>query len=597
MKNLIYIVLSAFLIVFASCEDKFLDLEPKDAITDAVYFTQPAHFKAAANNFYNKMISWRPTRPSGLADSYNSSIYDFMDFGSDLTSLPQEYGRGVLVPQSTDKYWTNNYHYIRANNILLEKAEAYQGDPEEIARYVAEAKFFRAWHHFFLLQRFGGVPVVTEVLDLDSPQLVGERNSRYEVIHQVLSDLNEAVPDLPMEQSISPGDKGHASHQAAKAFKARVLLYEATWEKYVGNSTDGDGVTAGAGSEKPANYPSIEEMLTEAVALSKDVMESGAYELWNYNDQLNNLSTYFLYNLEDEGSNPLGLTKMTNKEYILYNKYDYELLQGNINLSHTVGTRLAPTRKFMDMFLSADGLPISQSPLFEGYVNASDEFKDRDYRLTSYVEMPADGAVRLTGTGGGSGSGYDRARKFAAFNYGVYRAANAESADYPQIRLAEVYLIYAEALYELNGAISDTELDESINHTRERAGLPPLTNSFVSENGLSMLEEIRRERTIELFAENHRFNDLKRWGIAEEVLNEPIVGAVVEGTAYEGNTELYTPNAYPYGEIAVATGVGERNAILLDPASNRNFQKKHYLFPIPLEEMQLSESLLQNPGY
>lgn len=589
MKKLIYTILPIFIIMLSACEDRFLDLDPKDAITDAAYFKTPQHFKAAANDFYNKMVSWRPVN--------DSNIYDFMDFGSDLVSMPQDYGRGVLVPGAADKYWTNTYSYIRSNNILLEKAEEYEGDPAEIAQYVAAAKFFRAWHHFFLIERFGGVPIVTEVLDLDSPELHGKRNSRYEVIDQVLKDLSEAIPALPQEQSIAANDKGHLSRGAAKAFKARVLLYEATWEKYVGTSTDGDGATEGAGSVKPQGYPSIEEMLTEAVKLSKEVIESGAYELWDYNSQLENLSSYYLFNLEDEGSNPAGLTKSTNREYILYNKYDYDLLTGNINLSHTVGTRLAASRKFMDMFLSSDGLPISQSPLFQGYVNASDEFKNRDYRLSAYFEPPTDGAVKLMGTGGGSGSGYDRGRKFAAYDYGTYRAANTESPDYPQIRLAEVYLIYAEALFELNGSISDAQLDESINKTRARAGLPPLSNAFVSNNGLDMLEEIRRERAVELFAENTRFNDLKRWGKAEELLNAPIVGSVIEGTAYEGNTSLYNPNSYPYGEIKVNTGVGERNALLLDPATNRNFQRKHYLFPIPLEEINLNPNLLQNPDY
>lgn len=587
MKRLIHIILPGILLLFTACEEHFLDLDPKDKITEAAYFSRPEHFKAASNDFYNKMISWRPIG--------GSDIYQFMDFGSDLISLPQDYGRGVLVPVSTDKYWTNSYNYIRANNILLEKAEEYAGNPDEISQYVAAAKFFRAWHHFFLLQRYGGVPIATEVLDLDSPELSGKRNSRYEVVQQVLTDLTEAIPDLPQELNISASDKGHLSQEAAKAFKAQVLLFEATWEKYVGTSTDGDGTTEGAGSagNDPAN---IEKYLQEAVKLAREVMESGAYELWNYNDQLDNLSSYYLFNLEDDGSNPAGLTKASNKEFILYNKYDFNLLKGNINLSHTVGTRLAPSRKFMDMFLCTDGLPVGKSADFQGYQKTSDEYKNRDYRLVAYFGMPADGSVTLMGPGGASGSGYT-ARKFAAYNYGVYREEKQESADYPQIRLAEVYLIYAEALYELKGAISDEQLNESINKIRDRAGLPALTNAFVNANGLNMLEEIRRERTIELFAENSRFNDLKRWGIAEEALNAPIAGSVIEGTDYENNPGLYSPNAYPYGEIEIETGVGKRNALLLDPAANRNFQRKHYLFPIPLEERNLNKNLLQNPGY
>ena len=112
-----------------------------------------------------------------------------------------------------------------------------------------------------------------------------------------------------------------------------------------------------------------------------------------------------------------------------------------------------------------------------------------------------------------------------------------------------------------------------------------------------MQDELRRERAIELFGENSRYDDLKRWGIAEQELNQPIVGSVIQGTDYEGNTNLYKPTSYPYGEISVATGKGNLRALLLDPISNRNFQRKHYLFPVPLTQIQLNGKLVQNPGY
>lgn len=587
MKKVFYSIL---ILLFTACESNFLDLEPLDSITEAVYFKTPEQFEEAANDFYNKMISWKSIN--------SSSIYDFMDFGTDLTSYVQDYGRGVLSANNEDIYWGNSYKYIRANNILLEKAKKYEGDAEDIAEYVAAAKFFRAWHHFFLLQRFGGVPVVTDVLDLDSPELMGKRNSRYEVIQQIISDLDAAIPDLPLEQNIASDDKGHLSNWAAEAFKARVLLYEATWERYVGATTDGDGETEGAGTTKPDGYPSVTEMITEVVDLAKDVIDNGGYELWDYNSDLDNLSSYYLFCLEDAESNPAGLTKATNTEFILYNKYDYDLLQGGINLSHTVGTRLSPTRKFMDMFLCTDGLPINKSSLFQGYKHTSDEYQNRDYRLVAYFgDIPEDGSVVLNGPAGGSGSGYGD-RKFSAYNYGTYRAANTESPDFSQTRLAEVYLMYAEALYELNGTITDEQLNESINKIRARAGIADLSNAFVTENGLDMKEEIRRERAVELFGENNsRYNDLKRWGIAEEELNGNICGSVIEGTDYENNEDLYTPSSYPYGEITIETGVGERSVLLLDPSSNRNFQRIHYLYPIPLQQIQLNSNLLQNPGY
>ena len=592
MKNIVTTLVLSSVLLFTSCQSDYLDLDPLDAQTEASYFKTPANFKAASNDFYNKMVSWRAVD--------GSNIYNFMDFGTDLTSFTQEEGRGNTVEAVSDIYWRNPYKYIRANNILLNAAAQYQGDKAAIAQYVAAAKFFRAWHHFFLLKRYGGVPIVTTVVDINDEVLYGKRNSRYEVMNQILKDLTEAIPDLPIEQNISAADKGHVSKWAAEAFKARVLLYEATWEKYVGTTTDGDGITTGAGSEGAA--ANTNAYLEEVIALTKDVMSNGGYQLWNYNSQLNNFSMYYLFNLEDAGSNPAGLDKSTNKEFILYNKYDFGLLQAGTNLSHTVGSRLAPSRKFMDMFLCTDGLPVDKSPLFQGYVKVGDEYRNRDYRLTSYFvdlatdAIPVSGAIKLFGPGGDSGSGYAN-RKFRAYKYGTYRAANTESADYPQIRLAEVYLMYAEALYELNGTITDAQLNESVNLIRQRAGLPALTNAFVTTNNLNMLEEIRRERAIELFGENSRYDDLKRWGIAEQVLNEPILGSVIQGTDYQGNAAIYKPASYPHGELSVATGKGNLKALLLDPAANRNFQRKHYLFPVSTTQQQLNTKLLQNPGY
>ena len=593
MKKIQLFILSLFML-FTACEDRFIDLEPLDSITEAAYFKTPEHFKAATNYFYNRLLGWKPQDIGINAD--------MMDVGSDLTALARDYGRGTVTPSATDDYWTKTYEALRAVNMVLEKADEYIGDDSEIAQYVAVAKFFRAYHHFFLLQRYGGVPIVSKVLDLDSPELLGKRNSRYEVFAQIITDLTEAIPDLPLEQNIPASDKGKISKWAAEALKAKALLYEATWEMNVGESTDGDGTTVGAGSAKPAGYPSATEMLTEARDLAKDIMDNGGYELWNHNDVLNNWSNLYLFNLEDEGSNPAGLDKSTNKEYILYSKFDFALRQGNTNISHTVAFYFAPSRKFMDMFLCSDGLPVDQSPLFQGYTKVSDEYKNRDYRVTAYFAdnvtwaTPADGSVKLTGPGGQSGAGY-WCRKFRSYEYGTYRAANQESFDYPIIRLPEIYLIYAEAIYELNGSITDEQLNESINKIKTRAGLPPLTNAFANANGLDVYEEILRERAVELFGENSRFNDLKRWGIAEQVLNQDVCGNVIQGTDFDGNAALYSPNAYPYGETVKTTGVGDRSVLLLDPASNRNFQRTDYLYPLPLEEINLNSNLLQNPGY
>jgi starch-binding outer membrane protein, SusD/RagB family len=603
------IITGAAVILLSSCNKTFLDLKPTDQATDTIFYKTPDQFKASANYFYNKMIGFKAVD--------KSSIYSWMDWGSDLLNPGYSWPSAL---NATDLYWNNPYSYIRGNNILIGKAAQYTGDYAGIKQYVAAAYFFRAWHHFFLLKRFGGVPVDTIVATMTSDLLTAPRNSRYEVTKQILSDLDVAIDGLPLESAIAAADKGQVSKQAAMAFKARVLLYEGTYEKYVGKATDGDGVSTGAGS---AGYDAgnVTKYLTEAASLSRQVMSYTDYSLFTGVDSL---SYRYLFILDDNVSNPKGLTKTANKEYILSSRYDYTLLQTGTNLTHTGGGGIS--RKLMDMFLCKDGLPFSVSPLAKGYASMTDEFDNRESRMTCITGKPKQ---KYWGFGSAYGSNYNLANYLTVFNWPSYitisypdlsnggsgygsrkwssesanRNDNQESYDYPQIRLAEVYLIFAEATCELNnGAISDADLNISINKIRARAGAAPLTNALIAPYpSLTMLGEIRRERTLELLSENTRFTDLMRWGIAEQELNQAPQGMVVK---YNGqpteiatfinpytNKAAYKASTYPFG-VDATTG-----ALILSGPPAVPMTKKNYLTSIPQDQITLNRNLLQNPGY
>lgn len=572
-----------------SCQKDFLNLKPQDALTDAAYFVKPADFKAYSGNFYSQLMGW--ASPYG-----GNTIYNYMDVSSDLSTsslFTSDLARGTIVVPNADNRWDNAYAWIRNVNILLSKASSYSGNKDDIKQYVSEAYFFRANAYFSMLKVFGGVPIITSVLDVNSPGLTAPRNSRYEVVTLILSDLDNAIANLPTEQSIAAGDKGRISKWAAEAFKAKVELYEATWRKYNGTTTDF------AGSGGPAS-DQVAAFLSDAAALAKDVMDNGGYQLWNYNStpSIANRSYFYLFNLEDAGSNPAGLTKASNTEFILYSVYDYTFRQAGQNISHS-SFLFTPSRKMMDMFLCTDGLPPSKSPLFQGYHTVGAEYANRDLRILGYIGLTPSTVSLTTGL-----SGYAN-YKFSTYNYPTYRPDNTESANYPIIRLAEVYLIYAEALYEKNGNISDAQLNESINKIRARAGVAPLTNAFASANNLIMLDEIRRERTLELYQEGFRFDDLKRWGIAETALNASTCGAVVGDASYTtafrtstgAATSYYTPTTYVWGEEAVNTAAGTLKCVVIDSKANRNFTKKNYLWPIPQNQIGLNPSLKQNPNY
>jgi hypothetical protein len=603
MKKLVNkIIISGLCVSMIACQKKFIDLNPTGQFTDAVYFTKPGDFKAYTASFYNYKDN---NSFKSLLPGWNFSAMDNnSDLSANANGAGYDIGHGTIAVGST----TWDYSGIRSCNTLLSKANAYTGTGD-ISQYVGEAYFFRAFIYFNLLKTFGGVPLVTTVLDVNAPELQAPRNSRYEVVAQILSDLDEAIGKLPTEQTIPAADKGRVSKWAAEACKAQVELYEATWEKYVGQDPDGDGTSSGAGK---AGYDAgnVNKYLADAVARCQDVMTNGGYTLWNKNGDaaMTNMSSWYLFNLEDPGSNPGGYDKSTNSEFILYNVYDYTLKQGGVNLTWTT-SQLYPSRKFVDMAVCNDGLPPAKSTKFQGYHHAGDEFKNRDLRLLNYLYASSSIPAATTLDYGSLGSSGYSNNKFGVYKPGPApngrRTDNTESANYPIIRLAEVYLIYAEALYELTGSITDAQLDASINLLRDRAGVGHLSNALVNGNGLDMREEIRRERAVELYREGKRFDDLKRWGILEASLNPSRLGRVVGDAAYttdykdaSGNpTSLYKASSYVWGEETVQTPAGNLKCVVVDSYINHSVAKKHYLYPIPVSQILLNNKLIQNPGY
>lgn len=162
--------------------------------------------------------------------------------------------------------------------------------------------------------------------------------------------------------------------------------------------------------------------------------------------------------------------------------------------------------------------------------------------------------------------------------------------DFKEFRYAEVLLILAEALYEKNGSISDADLNRTINLLRSRVNMPALTNNFVTSHSLNMRDELRRERTVELAFEGYRRDDLRRWNVAETFMPQAIRGVKFVGTEYQ--------TKYPDLQIGTDIQVDANGFIVAEPAAARSFLPKHYLDPLPLQQIQLSKgTLTQNPGW
>ncbi len=609
MKNINIKLLGLMVVLLGSISScDFLDQDPLDEVTEAIYFENEGQFESAANFLYTRF---------GFEDGDAGT-----DLSNNVTDGSGNYAWGQTVTNPTDDIWTDNYAQLRAVNQLIEKAAEYEGDASKIAAYVATAHWFRAWHYNKLLRRFGGVPLVLIAPSVDSDEVYAPRNSRYEVVGQMLSDLDAAIAGLPPAVEVQGDDKGKLSVEAAKAFKARILLYEATWERYVGDVTDGN-----VGSAKPSGYPGIDAMLTEAIELAEDVMASGTFELWDHSEStdLGQDNVRYLFCVEDGRGNPMGYTKADIKEYILETVYDFAIRSKPGNDTHA--KPYGASRKLMDMYPCTDGLPIQHSPLFMGYDSMHFEFQNRDHRVNLTSKIPLNRYWNRGSSGAQYGSpipndpvylyvpalnspavrnnSYE-GRKFVTENPGLEEG----NMNYPLIRLAEVYLIFAEAKVELNGSISNADLDRSINLIRARSGVAALTNELIAPYGdLTMLGEIRRERAIELFGEDFRLDDLKRWNIAPEEINGGVYLDYITGTEMEtaldprDDSPIWEESVYALttGEISTSSYPGfpkvPAGVAILEGSGTRNFTIRNYVDPIPGNQITLNPNLLQNPGW
>lgn len=544
-----------------------MDLEPKAQLADGHVWSKASNYALYANQFYG----WTRDFNTGVSDNPHS------DFRSDLLVGTNEnlFNKGTNTIPTSDGNYSGNYTKIYYTNLLLKNAETFD-DRAAIATPMGEAYFFRAYCYFDLVQLFGDVIHVTTPVDLDNEKLYGKRDNRLDVIKACVQDLKNAADLLPE----TPAEAGRLCKYTAYAFLSRVALYEGTWQKYHNNNTS-----------------EAELLFDEAAKAAEQVMNSGQYELF-YSDALGGRDSYrYMFILEDVQCNPAGLTKADNKEYILARRHEEVLKPIGFNITHATASAFFPTRKLANMYRCQDGLPIEKSAQFKGYSSMTSEFDNRDNRMNATLLKHGqkywnnDGSWRTTWTADDeanclvanvhSNTGY------ATYKWATERKVDDtyEGYDFPVIRLAEIYLNYAEAVYERDGKITDAQLDASLNLVRKRSNpdMVKLSNALVDANDLDMLEEIRAERSVELFHEGFRIDDLKRWKTAETEMPGNRIGVLWKGTQFE---TAWSKNTSP---------IDENGCII--KYEGCVWAQKNYLYPLPSNERQLNPDLGQNKGW
>ena len=562
IKDITKIVCVVVAFLFSpGCSD-FLDLTPQSEITDVTYWITPNDFKLAANWFYLNTLP----DPHYSGTNNNDNMSDIA-FGMQLDQISS----GTYVaPEQDEDYWDKPYTGIRNANKLIGEGEQ-SAIKDDFLPYLGEGYFFRAFNYFTLFKLYGGVPIIDQVLIPGDEEVFNERASREEVINFILSDLDQAIADLPVKDA---SETGRICQEAAKAFKARVCLFEGTWRKF---HETGD-----------ANA-----LLDQAITASKDVIDSKSYSLYQGKGDE---SYRYLFIDQTSIDNAESIIAKKYRTNINVNGWAYGVSWGNLN----------PTKKIADMYLCADGLPIDKSSLFAGYDQCRTEFQNRDPRMTQSLILPAKSVIRPQfDTYRPQWPGIDNNRNVNS-GYMLYKFISEQPTpgdgggefDWNVLRYAEVLLTYAEAQFERNGEISDDDLNLSINVLRDRVDMPHLTNAFVQANGLDVRTEIRRERTIELAFEGYRWDDQRRWKTAETELPGSVLSINVTGTQWESQKITIDGSTYTSFFYNLSADQLENGYKVLQSGSQRKFEpEKDYLLPIPTKQISLNPDLEQNPNW
>ena len=523
-----------FALSMTNCSNEFLEVVPTDQLSSATFWNTENDAKMALASCYANFDSYMNVAylDTGSDNAYqkNNFWYETLANGNQTAVSSPNNLYGNWLDKNSHTYFL--YTRIRNFNSFLENIGKVKMDEKIKARYIAEVRFLRAYDYFWKVMFYGDIPLVTKTFANPSDANL-PRTPKAEVEAFILKELSECAADLPEYNMIE--SNGHVTRGAAYALKARLELYLGQYD---------------AAKQSAAK-----------------VIEMSCFELFpDYKEMFHETS---------EG---------TNKEAIMSIKYNnttnaQRLTQTLPPCSQGGYASIDVTWDMVEAYQMSNGKYIDDAG--SGY-DVDRPFDNRDPRFEASVVYPGgyyngalynpldkliDGVKNVDNYSmntNGSLSGTNVIKFVHPVDFSM---VNYYDADIMVIRLAEVYLIYAEAAWK-TGSDMDKGL-EYINRIRSRAGMPAATK----------LDEktVKYERRVELAFEGLRYFDIKRWDLGPTVFNRAIKGCRKGTMDKEGNITWTGDHV-----------VMEKRKF--DPA-------RKYLLPIPQAELDRNPEMTQNEGY
>ena len=545
--------------VLPSCQKDFLERTPGVALSEDALFADPVLAAQFADKAYTFLIddyvrfdthrgASSQASDEAVSGTANSSIR-YLNQG-----LFHDHSDRVASLNDIRDVWARAYSGIRQANVMITKMPIvpWTGVQDKV-RIEGEMHFIRAFLYFELIKRFGGVPLITRAYEVNE-NLDLPRNTYQECVNLVLADL-AAAETLPLEYDNA--NYGRATLGAARALKARVLLYAAS---------------------KLNNEANDKTKWEAAAKAAKDVMDMNLYSLQpTYSDILNVASSPEYIMMKIRGPRANSENKIV----------DFSQSPGSGSISGSMN----PTQNHVDLYEMKNGKAIGDPT--SGY-NPQAPYANRDPRLgfnVLYNDQPWQGRRLQMWDGGrdylSTNTIYTATRYYCRKYWPepyIRNVTGTALLNFIYFRYAEVLLNYAEAQNEAVGP--DASVYDAINLIRsrgkdvasvpaaERVDMPALPTGLTQDQ---MRERIRNERAVELAFEDHRWYDIMRWKAGPDIVAKPVYGM---------NVVRNTNGSFTY------------NRVLLPNTYQKVFLDHMHRYPIPRTEINKSNNiLLQNPGW